>query len=127
VLSSTDDAVDAAVSSTPEELASVVRTAARAGSALGSGAKMCATAEAVNVVASRRGLYATRLLRPGHIVADGDVIALRPASDLSPDDCSQLIGVVLTRTVSAGAAFTRADLRADASQGASAKDYRGVA
>ena len=64
MLAADDDGVDAAVSSTPGELAAVVRAAARAADALGAGAEVCLPAEAVNLAASRRGLYARGRCRP---------------------------------------------------------------
>jgi sialic acid synthase SpsE len=136
LLSPDDGSVDAAVSSTPDELAAVVRLAARAAGALGSGTKSCAPAEAMNAGPSRRGLYASRPLPAGHVVAAVDVIALRPASDVSPDRQSELIGSTLTRELMAGAPFLECDLRAQAdsfqlaangSTGSLSKGPRGVA
>ncbi len=109
VLAEDDGAVDAAVSSTAAGFAHVVRAAARAAAALGAGAKTCLDAEKGSL-ASRRGLYATRDLRAGHTVSVDDVIALRPASRLSPDDLPALVGSTLTRHVAAGAPFRAADL-----------------
>jgi sialic acid synthase SpsE len=114
MLSSDDGSVDAAVSSTPDQLAAVVRLAARAAGALGSGTKSCAPAEAMNKGPSRRGLYASRALPAGHVVVAVDVIALRPASDVWPDRQSALIGSTLTRDLAAGAPFLPCDLRAQA-------------
>jgi sialic acid synthase SpsE len=116
MLAGDDGAVDAAVSSTPDGLRDVIRHAARAAAALGSGVKACLPAEAHNLV-SRRGLYAARPLRAGQVVAASDVIALRPASELVPDHLPTLIGVRLTRDVAAGAPFAAGDL----------EDSRGIA
>jgi sialic acid synthase SpsE len=123
VLSADDGSVDSAVSSTPDELAAVVRTAARVAGALGSGEKRCAAAEAMNAGPSRRGLYAARALPSGHVVTAGDVIALRPASEVPPDRQSELVGSTLTRDVGAGVPFVASDLRVQPSS----KAYRGVA
>jgi sialic acid synthase SpsE len=110
VLTVDDDAVDAAVSSTPEGVAEVVRVAARTAGALGSGIKACVPAEAPNAGPSRRGLYAARALPAGHVIAPEDIIALRPASEVSPDREPELIGATLTRSVAAGVPFEPGDL-----------------
>ena len=66
-------------------------------------------AEAANA-ASRRGLYAARALRAGDIVNEADVIALRPASELTPDAMPGLLGRRLVRDIAAGAPFQARDL-----------------
>ena len=104
ILSDGDDAVDAAVSSNAAGFADIVRTAARATAALGSGVKTCLAAEAPCLV-SRRGLYAARDLAAGHTVSADDIIALRPASALSADKASALIGSTLARDMAEGAPF----------------------
>jgi sialic acid synthase SpsE len=114
VLRAGDGSVDGAVSSTPDELAAAVHVAARAARALGSGEKTCLPAEAVNLAASRRGLYAARPLPAGHVVADADVMALRPASEVPPDRRTALVGSTLTRDVADGAPFLPSDLRTQA-------------
>ena len=110
VIDEADDAIDRAVSSTPEELASAIDQGRRAWSALGSGRKACLAAEAVNVTASRRSLCATRALPAGHVVGAGDFIALRPASGLPPAAAPSLIGRRLATAVQAGEPFTAAHL-----------------
>jgi sialic acid synthase SpsE len=103
-------AIDAAVSSTPDELKAIVHAMEHARIALGSGAKLCQPAEAVNVTASRRGLYAARALRAGERVSRADAIALRPATRVTPFDLDALIGTTLSRHVESGAAFEPEDL-----------------
>lgn len=110
VLHDDDGSVDAAVSSTPEALAAIVRTAARAAAALGSGVKQCLPAERVNRAASRRGLYARRALPAGHVITAADVVALRPVHPLGADRVSDLVGQRLTRNVEGLAPFDLADL-----------------
>ena len=110
VLDGDERAVDAAVSSTPARMATLVRTAARAKAALGSGEKMCLPAEAVNLSASRRALCAARRLVAGHILQDGDLTALRPAIGVAPHRASDLIGRRLARPVDEGSALVDADL-----------------
>ena len=110
VLDHDDGSIDADVSSTPGELAALVRTAARAAAALGHGLKTCMPAEQGNRDASRRSLYARRRLAAGHVVTAADVIALRPAAGLAADRQRELVGQRLTRDVEAGAPFQLSDL-----------------
>jgi sialic acid synthase SpsE len=110
VLSRDDGSVDAAVSSTPEELADVVRAAVRAAQCLGTGRIECSAAEAANLTPSRRGLYAARVLAAGTIVSPDDVIALRPASALALERLPELLGTRMTRDLAAGMPFLASDL-----------------
>ena len=110
VLPGDTQAIDAPVSSTPLELAAIVRAMEQTRCALGSGMKVCQSAEAVNVTASRRGLYARRAMRAGERISHGDVIALRPATRVAPSRVGALVGATLTRDVSAGAPFDLSDL-----------------
>mgnify|MGYP006275684353 CR=1 FL=1 len=110
VLSADDDAIDRAVSSTPAELAAIVQTAAATAAALGHGRKECMPAEAVNVLASRRALRATRDLRVGDIVGVDDIVALRPGTGLAPLYERDLVGSRLTRDIPAGAPFMEDDV-----------------
>ncbi len=103
-------AIDAAVSSTPDQLKAIVQAMEQARVALGSGAKLCQPAEAVNVTASRRGLYATKSLRAGACVSRGDVIALRPATRVAPFEIDALVGATLSRDIEAGQPFEPEDL-----------------
>jgi len=110
VLEGDSSAIDAAVSSTPTELAAIIRAMERTRCALGSGVKVCQAAEAVNVTASRRGLYARRAIRAGEQVSKDDVIVLRPATRVAPSRIGALVGSRLTRDVAAGAPFDLGDL-----------------
>jgi sialic acid synthase SpsE len=105
-------AIDRAVSSTPEELAASLNAAERARRALGDGLKVCLPAEAVNVRASRRGLYAARPLRAGQVVAPGDLIALRPADGIEANLVDLVVGARLERDLGEGVAIQWADLPA---------------
>jgi sialic acid synthase SpsE len=110
VLAGDTDAIDAPVSSTPDELKAIVQAMEHVRIALGSGAKVCQPAEAVNVIASRRGLYAVRTLRAGERVSRTDVVALRPATRVTPFDVEALVGSMLGRDVNAGEPFEPEDL-----------------
>lgn len=112
VLDADDDSVDAEVSSTPAELAALVRAAAAAQAALGSGVVACLPAEGANLAGSRRGLYARRSLPAGHVVTPADLIALRPSAGLSADRERELVGRPLRRAVAAGTTFDAADVDA---------------
>lgn len=105
-----DDAIDAAVSSSPEELADAIRLAARVRQLLGDGQKRCLPAERGNLTASRRGVYASRDLEAGATVTDGDLVMLRPESDVSASRWRELIGRRLRVHLSAGAAIPSAAL-----------------
>jgi len=110
VLPGDTQAIDAAVSSTPDEFAEIVVAMERARRALGSGVKVRQAAEAVNATASRRGLYAARPLRAGHQVSRMDVIALRPETHVTPTQIGVLVGATLRRDVKAGEPFEPGDL-----------------
>jgi N,N'-diacetyllegionaminate synthase len=105
-------AIDRAVSSTPGELAALVRLAADTAAALGHGRKECLPAEAMNQEPSRRALRAARSLAAGHLLTRDDLVVLRPAKGLAPEFERDLIGVRLTRDVEAGAPFLERDLPA---------------
>jgi sialic acid synthase SpsE len=110
VLADGDGSIDAAVSSTPGELATMIRMAARAARALGTGEKSCLPAEALNQRGSRRGLYAARSLKAGDVVSAGDMIALRPAMGLDVNRAQCLAGTRLQRDMDAGMPFLERDV-----------------
>jgi sialic acid synthase SpsE len=103
-----EDAIDRAVSSTMEEFREIVAAMERTRLALGDGRKRCLPAESSNKAVSRRGLYARRALKAGEQLSAADVVALRPATTLTPADLPRLLDATLTRDVAAGAPF-RAD------------------
>jgi sialic acid synthase SpsE len=110
VLDDDQDAIDRAVSSTPSELKDLIVTLETTRRALGDGRKICQPAEKPNLLASRRGLYATRALRAGARLTASDIVALRPATSLAPAAVAALVGSVLTRDVPAGAAYSPMDI-----------------
>lgn len=111
VLEAGDGSIDEAVSSTPEQLAELIRIANVTRRTLGKGHKNCAPAERGNKIASRRSLYATVALHAGDVVKESDVIALRPGIGLAADRLAELVGHRLERDVEAGMAFLDADTR----------------
>jgi len=104
------DAIDAPVSATPEQLADLIQAAECARRALGHGRKECLAPEAANLAPSRRSLYATRDLRAGDVVTANAVVALRPATGLDPRFGRDLVGRILTRDIAAGAPFLECDV-----------------
>ena len=117
VLEGDADAIDRAVSSTPAELKDIVAAMEETRIAMGSGRKECQRAEAPNVRASRRGLYASRTLRAGDAITAADIDVLRPASLLTPSQVGQLVGLRLQRDLAAGEPFGPADLTLPPSAG----------
>ena len=99
-----------AVSSTPGELKGIVQAMAETRLAMGSGRKECQQAEAPNVRASRRGLYASRPLRAGEEITAADIDVLRPASRLTPSHVDRRVGVRLQRDLAVGEPFAPDDI-----------------
>ena len=110
VLGNDTDAIDRAVSSTPQELKAIVQALADTRAALGDGIKRCLPVERANVIPSRRGLYATRDLAAGETVTIDDIAVLRPASALKPSDIDWLVGATARRDIDAGAPLVHADV-----------------
>jgi sialic acid synthase SpsE len=112
-----DDGVDAAVSSTSDDLALAIAIAARTHAALGHGRKECLPAESANLQASRRAIRAARPMRAGERVREEDVAYLRPAAGLWPGRIRHLVGARIGRDIATGEAFDDRDLLAqDASR-----------
>jgi N,N'-diacetyllegionaminate synthase len=103
-------AIDAAVSSTPDALRAAVMAAEVVRRAVGHGRKECLAAEGVNRHASRRGLYLARSLAAGAVIAAADVRALRPADGIGAADIGDVIGARLVRDVNAGTVLTWDDV-----------------
>jgi N,N'-diacetyllegionaminate synthase len=110
IRSADDDAIDAPVSSTPDDLRRVVAEAAGVRRALGTGMKHCGRAEAVNRHASRRGVFAVRDLRDGEALGEADVRMLRPETAVAASAWPTIIGRRVRRAVSAGSPLSLDDL-----------------
>lgn len=106
------NAIDAPVSSSPEQLRDIVQAVARCRVSLGDGRRHPMAAESANLHPSRRGLYAARALQVGDIVTEADVVALRPAAGLGARFHRSLVGSRLRRAIDAGASFELQDLGA---------------
>ncbi len=105
-----DEVIDADVSSTPEELAAVVRAARWTLDVMGDGRRTPQPAEKPNVAGSRRALYARRPIAAGQTITVDDVIALRPARGLDARAFGALVGARVDRSLACGEAFIDADL-----------------
>ena len=116
--SDADPVIDAAVSSSPEALARIVATAAATQARLGSGIRAPQPAELANRRGSRRALYATRDLPAGTVIAEADVIALRPEEGVPASRWRDLIGIRIGRAVAAFEPFRAEDLDPAAGPGA---------
>jgi sialic acid synthase SpsE len=108
VLGPDSGSIDAAVSSTPGELAAAIAAAERARQALGTGVKRCAPAEEGNRGVSRRGLYAARTLKAGDVLTEADFVALRPVTSIDARDWHRLVGCRVVRAIPAGEAIDAA-------------------
>jgi sialic acid synthase SpsE len=117
--SDTDPVIDAAVSSSPDALARIVAAAAATQARLGSGLRAPQAAEQPNRQGSRRALYARRDLPAGTVIAEDDVIALRPERGLPASRWRELIGTRVVRSLAAFDVFRVEDL--DASPPAAAR------
>jgi sialic acid synthase SpsE len=105
-----DDAIDAPVSSTPEQLLRMVQEAAAVRSAMGTGLKACGVAEAANRRGSRRGIFAARPLDVGQVIGEADVRMLRPETGLAASAWPTIIGRRVRRRLDAGTPLAGDDL-----------------
>ncbi|MBW3661978.1 MAG: N-acetylneuraminate synthase family protein [Actinobacteria bacterium] len=99
---------DHEASEDPGSFAFFVEAVREAETALGDGVKRPRPSEEPNRIAARRSWHAARDLATGTTLADADVVALRPATGLSPS--VPVAGLTLVRDVAAGAVITAADL-----------------
>lgn len=91
---------DHAASEDPAAFGAYVADVRRAESALGDGQKRPQPAEAPNREAARRSWHASRDLRPGDEIGPNDVVALRPATGVPPNE--DVVGRRVSRHVRAG-------------------------
>lgn len=101
---------DHKASLSPGELASLVRAAREIELSLGDGRKQARPAEIPQIRAARRSLHAARELPAGHLIAPGDLVALRPGDGLSPALLDSLAGRATVRLVPAGTKLSEDDL-----------------
>lgn len=102
ILPGDTEAIDAPVSSTPDEFKALITVAARALDAIGTGEKRCEPAERPNLAPSRRGLYAARQISPGDVITKDDLVALRPDLGVPANDLDWFVGQEARVTIPAG-------------------------
>jgi N,N'-diacetyllegionaminate synthase len=108
------DAIDAPVSSTPEQMEDIVGRFAQPHAAMGDGRRSPMESERANILPSRRGLYARSAIVAGDVIDAAAVVALRPAGSLGAEYARALIGCRALRHIPAGGAFEPRDLGTDA-------------
>ncbi len=105
---------DHAASLEPDAFAAMTAAIRAVEPALGTGDKRPVEAELRVARVARRSLHWTRDLALGEVVAEEDLVALRPATGLSPARLRDVVGRRTARAVRAGAAATAGDLEPDA-------------
>ena len=99
---------DHAASAGPDDFAAYVAAIRTAERALGDGVKQPTPSEWANRDIVRRSWHTTRDLRPGDRLTEQDMIALRPATGVSP--ATDLVGRRLRREVASGSVLRMDDL-----------------
>jgi N-acetylneuraminate synthase/N,N'-diacetyllegionaminate synthase len=94
----------------PEEFGQMVACIRRVQSALGDGVKAPREAELVEAVLGRKSLHWRASLPGGTVVGREHVIALRPATGISPASLDAVLGRQLARPVEAGTVVAPEDL-----------------
>jgi sialic acid synthase SpsE len=93
----------------PGELREMVSAIRRIESALGDGIKRPVESEIPIAAIGRRSLYWRTTLPAGAAVTPSDLMALRPATGISPAEQASLVGRRLARLVTAGEMVRRGD------------------
>jgi N,N'-diacetyllegionaminate synthase len=102
---------DHAMSLEPDAFAAMVQAIHTAESAIaGDGTKRPTDAEREIAVVARRSLHWARDLPAGALIEEGDLIAQRPATGLSPARTPALVGRCTTRAVTAGTLVREDDM-----------------
>lgn len=101
---------DHAASLEPDAFAALVTAVRTVESALGSGDKVPTPAELETAAVARKSLAWGRDLEAGAVVAEADLVALRPGSGLSPARRTDVVGHATARRVQAGTLVTSADV-----------------
>jgi len=99
---------DHAASESPSSFEEYVYSVRIAEAACGDGKKQPQPSELSNRESARRSWHATRRLSPGEVLASSDIVALRPATALSPS--LDITGRSMKRSVEAGAPIVEDDL-----------------
>jgi N-acetylneuraminate synthase/N,N'-diacetyllegionaminate synthase len=99
---------DHAASLEPGEFAALMVAVRSVESALGNGDKVPTLAERETAAVARKSLVWTRDLEAGAVVTDGDLVAQRPGTGVSPARLHDVVGKATARPVRAGS-FVAAD------------------
>lgn len=91
----------------PNGMAAMVGQVRRISAMLGDGAKVAAPAERDMEARMRRGVYAVRDLPVGHVLAEDDLLVVRPPTPLTPNEVPAVIGRRLARPLPAMAGLER--------------------
>jgi sialic acid synthase SpsE len=100
---------DHQLSATPDELAALVQGVRAVETLLGEVKPAVAPEEAAVAAAARRSAVVARNLPAGHVLAEDDVVWLRPGDGVRPARLAQMTGRPLTRDVAAGEALREGD------------------
>lgn len=101
---------DHAASLNPKELEAMVAGIRKVEAALGDGVKAPRPAEADTREVARRSLFLKAALPRGRTIAEGDVIALRPAGGIPPSEVMAVLGRRVARDLEAGTMLRWDDL-----------------
>ncbi|MCI0344169.1 MAG: N-acetylneuraminate synthase family protein [Chloroflexi bacterium] len=101
---------DHAASLEPDEFGALVAAVRTIEVALGSGDKVPTPAELETAAVARKSLVWGHDLEAGAVVAEADVVALRPGTGLSPARRGDVVGHATARRVRAGTLVTSADV-----------------
>lgn len=95
----------------PGELRDMVQGIRAVEAALGDGLKVPRPIELPLITAARKSLHSVQALPAGHVLARGDLIALRPGSGISPTRLEAIVGRRLSSALRAGEPLTEEHLR----------------
>lgn len=105
-----DPGPDHAASLPPAELDELVRAVRMVETSLGDGSKAPRPSELPVRQLVRRGAVAARDLPKGHVLDEDDIIFLRPADGIGPEDVDEAVGKQLMETVPQGSPIERRHL-----------------
>lgn len=103
---------DHAASLAPDDFKRMVAGIRAVEAALGDGRKMPRPCEADVALVARRSLFTARPVAAGATIAPADLIALRPAGGIAPDQFDGLIGRRWARALPEGARIAWEDVGA---------------
>jgi N,N'-diacetyllegionaminate synthase len=101
---------DHALSADPKDMSELVQAVVRTEAMLGDGRKIVQSAEQPYLAVIRRSIVAGRDLTVGHLLKEGDLLALRLAGGLVPGQESLLLGKRLRRAVRFGEPLVLSDV-----------------